>query len=91
MRELGADIPWQERRVNLLIDGAPLSRRPGTRVSIGAVELELSFECYPCARMDQVADGLRAALTPEWRGGVCMRVLSGGEIVVGDKVTWDPA
>ena len=91
MRDLGADLVWYERRVNLLIDGDELPRATGTRLMIGPVMLELTFECDPCFRMDQIAQGLCSALTPDWRGGICTRVLSGGEIQLGDAVTWEQA
>ncbi|SFP63876.1 MOSC domain-containing protein [Sphingomonas rubra] len=85
--ELGADVAWQERRVNLLVDGFDLPQVAGARLRIGAdVVVEISFECDPCHRMDAVAPGLRAALTPDWRGGVCTRVLAGGDIAVGDAI-----
>jgi len=37
--------------------------------------------------MDEASPGLREALEPDWRGGVCCRVLKGGLIAVGDEVT----
>jgi MOSC domain-containing protein YiiM len=36
--------------------------------------------------MDKQHEGLRKALTPEWRGGVACRVLRGGDVAVGDDV-----
>jgi len=40
----------------------------------------------PCHVMEETAPGLRAALTPAWRGGVHGRVLRAGAIRVGDAV-----
>lgn len=92
MAALAADVPWQERRVNLLVDGLDLPQRPGARLRIGgAVVVEISFECDPCHRMEAVAPGLRAALTPDWRGGVCTRVIAGGDIAVGDEIRIEEA
>ena len=90
MAELGQAIPWQERRVNLLLDGIDIPQVPGTRIRIGAVELEITVECDPCFRMEAVAPGLEAALTPDWRGGACSRVKAGGRITIGDAVTVIP-
>ena len=45
------------------------------------------MECDPCSRMEELQPGLRAALTPDWRGGVLGRVIADGEIAVGDSVT----
>ncbi len=92
LADLGADIPWQERRANLLVDGLDLPQLVGARLRIGAdVVVEISFECDPCHRMDAVAPGLRAALTPDWRGGVCTRVVTGGAIALGDLIRIEPA
>ena len=87
MAELGHAIPWQERRVNLLLDGIDIPQVPGTRVRIGAVELEITVECDPCSRMETIVTGLKAALTPDWRGGACSRVKLGGRIAIGDAVS----
>jgi MOSC domain-containing protein YiiM len=87
MAEVGHSIPWQERRSNLLIDGLDLPQIGGVRLRIGAeVVLEVTRECDPCERMEALAHGLRAALTPDWRGGACAMVVYGGRIAVGDKI-----
>ena len=87
MAEVGRDIPWYERRANLLVDGFDLPQIPGTRLRIGAdVVLEVTRHTDPCDRMDALAPGLFAALTPDWRGGACTRVLMGGRIAVGDEI-----
>ena len=44
------------------------------------------LETDPCSRMDEQHAGLRDALTPDWRGGVCCRVIAGGNVAVGDEV-----
>jgi len=86
-REVGTDLEWWNRRVNLLVDGVDLPQTEGSRVRIGEdVVLEITVECEPCNRMDALADGLQEALKPDWRGGACTRVLSGGHIKIGDSV-----
>ncbi len=88
--ELGIDprsLPWWHRRANLLIEGVRLPRREGARIRIGDdVVVETVQECDPCSRMDRIAPGLMAALTPDWRGGVLGRVIAEGAIAVGDNV-----
>ncbi len=85
--ELGVTLPWWERRCNLLVDGLDLPQRPGARLRIGHdVVLKVTVEDDPCTRMDAVVPGLFAALVPDWRGGACARVLSGGWIGVGDVI-----
>ena len=87
-KAVGHTLPWSERRANLLVDRLDLPQRPGVRLRIGAdVVLEITRETDPCERMDALAPGLRAAMTPDWRGGACSRVLVGGTIRVGDTIT----
>jgi MOSC domain-containing protein YiiM len=87
MAELDRDIPWQERRVNLLIDSLDLPQSPGAHLRIGPdVLIRVTGECDPCSRMETIAVGLEAALTPDWRGGVTAKVISGGEIATGDEI-----
>lgn len=83
--DVGTDLPWTTRRANLLIDGVVLPRTAGARVQIGDCILEVTGETDPCERMDEQHDGLRQALTPSWRGGCTCRVVSGGDIRIGDS------
>ena len=84
-RELGVELPWITRRANLLVEGVPVPRE-GERLVIGSLVLEVTQETQPCQIMEAAHRGLRAALTPDWRGGVCCRVVQGGTIRVGDRV-----
>jgi len=87
MAETGHSLPWWHRRANLLVEDFDLPQTPGARVRIGAdVVLEITVECDPCSRMDELVDGLRLALIPDWRGGALARVISGGTISVGDAI-----
>ena len=85
--ELDADLPWTTRRANLLIDGVEFSEAYlGRRLHIGEVELVVTEETAPCSNMDAQHAGLTAALTPDWRGGICCNVVKGGDIKTGDTV-----
>ena len=87
MAELEIELHWSVRRVNLLVDGLDLQQVPGSVIRIGAeMALRITMECDPCKRMEAIHPGLEAALMPDWRGGVCSRVIAGGEIAVGDAV-----
>lgn len=79
-------VRWSDRRVNLLVDGIALPRQAGALVRIGTALFRITGECDPCDRMEAVAPGLRAALTPGWRGGRTMKVVEAGAIAVGDPV-----
>ncbi|VXC93523.1 MOSC domain-containing protein [Sphingomonas sp. 8AM] len=92
MSAVGHTIGWEQRRANLLVDRLDLPQTAGVRVRIGAdVVLEITRECDPCERMEALAEGLRAAMTPDWRGGACAMVISGGRIAVGDEIRMEEA
>lgn len=86
--ELGADLAWHMRRANVLVETASLGQFIGKSVRVGEVELKITDETRPCALMDQLHQGLRAALVPDCRGGVHGRVLRAGRIRVGDMLTF---
>jgi MOSC domain-containing protein YiiM len=86
-RELGVPLDWHVRRVNLLVEGLELPRGIGDRLRFaGGLILEVTGECEPCSRMDEIAPGLRAVLTPHWRGGLTTRVIADGTIAIGTQV-----
>lgn len=85
--ELGvADLPWTTRRANLFVDGIDLRNKIGYDLTIGDAVLTISGETRPCKVMEQAYPGLKAALTPEWRGGVICRVRRSGDVTVGCEV-----
>jgi MOSC domain-containing protein YiiM len=84
--ELAAELPWTLRRANLLLEGVILPREGGARLRSGALELEITGETDPCARMDAQHPGLRAALEPEGRGGRTCRVVGAATVRIGDRV-----
>lgn len=88
-KKLGRELPWTVRRANLYVDGLDLPQRPGALIKIGGLVLEVRGKTDPCSRMEQQAEGLRAALTPDWRGGVHCVVRAAGEIKLGDGVQAD--
>ncbi len=87
MRELGADLPWHTRRANVLVEGIDLSKTVGLVVRLGSVELHIHGETEPCGLMDQLHDGLQAALKPDIRGGVHGQVIQAGTFAVGDTIS----
>lgn len=85
--EVDADLPWTTRRANLLVDGVEFDESfVGKSIRIGDVELIVTEQTNPCSFMDAQHQGLTAALTPEWRGGICCNVVKPGEIKIGDRV-----
>jgi len=85
-REAGADLHWTARRANLYVDGLERPRTIGGRLRIGEIVLEVTEETAPCALMERTHAGLRDAMRPDWRGGVCCDVVSGGSVALGDHV-----
>lgn len=86
--ETGDAMHWTERRANLLVSGMRSPTEAGGIFEIGTVRLEVVMETDPCDLMESKRDGLKSALTPNWRGGVCCRVVGAGSFQVGDAVTY---
>jgi len=85
--ELKLNLHWTTRRANLLVEGIRFSpASEGDVIKIGDLHLQITRETDPCPRMEEAQSGLMKALTPDWRGGACCRVISGGDIAVGDRV-----
>lgn len=86
--ETGEAMDWTERRANIYIADMRSPQQEGGIFTIGDVQLEVMMETDPCDLMEKQRTGLKAALTPDWRGGVCCKVISGGHIKLGDKVQY---
>lgn len=87
LAELAHPVSWEQRRVNLLVEGLALEEITGARlVFASGLTLEVTGECDPCSRMEEVAPGLKGALLPHWRGGVTTRVIEAGRLAVGIAV-----
>jgi MOSC domain-containing protein YiiM len=85
--ELGVThLPWTTRRANLLVDGIDLRGKIGYDLRIGDAVLTINGETRPCEVMERAYPGLKAALKPEWRGGVVCRVRQSGDIAVSCEV-----
>jgi MOSC domain-containing protein YiiM len=85
--EVGTLLPWTVRRANLLVDGVSFDASMlGQQIKIGQLILLVTGETDPCPKMDAQHQGLTQALTPNWRGGVCCRVIADGRIKIGDQM-----
>lgn len=86
--ELGREVDPSARRANLLVSGTELAETVDRVLAVGPCRILVRGETTPCGRMDEASEGLRAALEPEWRGGVYGEVVAGGTVSVGDRVAW---
>lgn len=79
------DLQQAWLRRNLVVSGIPLVALKGRRFRIGEVVLEGTEDCDPCSRME-------AALGPggynamRGHGGLCARIIEGGDLRIGDAV-----
>jgi MOSC domain-containing protein YiiM len=72
-----------------MVSGVQLQETRGRTLKIGTVRLAIGGETTPCERMDEAFPGLRAAMRPNWGGGVFAQVLDDGIIAVGDAIIWE--
>jgi MOSC domain-containing protein YiiM len=77
-------------RENLTLSGVRLAGAPaGTLVHVGGATLEVTMDCAPCSFIDGLRNGLASEM--DGRRGTLMRVVEGGTIHEGDRVTLTPA
>jgi len=83
--DLGSPVEPGSTRRNVTVSHGPLPTRPGERLRIGDVELEVVRIAAPCRLLDDwIGPGAMRAMHA--RGGTVFRLLSGGTISVGDPV-----
>ncbi len=81
----GSAIRAQDTRRNITISSGSIPSKPGERIQIGQVELEVVRIAAPCKLLDDViGPGAKTALRR--KAGTIFRLLSSGTIRIGDQV-----
>lgn len=85
---LGVDVIAPELlRRNIVVAGVNLLSLKGMRFSLGSAVLEMSCLCHPCSRMEQTF-GPGGYNLVRGHGGILAKVISPGEVSVGDKLDY---
>ena len=87
--ELGREVDPGLTRRNITLSGGDIPTRPGSRMTIGDVELEVVRIAAPCRLLDDNL-GPGAARALHSRAGTVFRLLTSGTISVGDRVDLAP-
>ena len=82
---LGACVPPERLRRNVVTAGVNLLALKGRRLRLGPVLLETTGECHPCSRMEEEL-GPGGYNAVRGCGGLTARVLEGGLVRIGDTV-----
>ena len=85
--EFGVALASGEHRRNLVVEGVDLSALLKRRFRVGGVEMEGLRICAPCKYLVRVTGQERIFDALVRRGGLRARILTEGEIRVGDPVT----
>ena len=84
---LGLDeVPPDLLRRNIVVSGVNLLALKEKRFRLGGALLEMTGECHPCSRMEEIfGEGGYNAV--RGHGGITARVLEGGEVRLGDALS----
>lgn len=86
--DLGHAFDAGATRRNITVDEGEIPTKPGTRLRIGDVELEVVRLSAPCRLLDDwIGPGAMSAM--QRRGGAVCRLIGSGTIRVGDPVEFD--
>jgi hypothetical protein len=84
-RETGITLLPEEHRRNITTRGIDLDALIGKRFTIGAVTCEGIRACPPCTHLEEVTG--KPVMPPlVHRGGLRARIVSGGQLRVGDAI-----
>ena len=80
---LGQDVAPEQLRRNILTSGINLLALKDKTFRLGEALLEMTGECHPCSRMEEIfgEGGYNAVRS---HGGITARVVQGGMVRIGD-------
>ncbi len=85
-RKLGYEIPAGASRRQVMVKGIELNKLIGQDLRIGQILARVEEKCKPCKNMEtKIGHGARDAMND--KGGIRCRIIKGGELHIGDKVT----
>ena len=78
-------VPGQLRENGVVTGLALAGLAPGSQILAGEAVLEVTGDCAPCQLVEDLRSGLREDM--DGRRGTLFRVLTGGRMRVGDKIS----
>ncbi len=84
--KLGYEIPAGASRRQIVVKGITLNELIGKRLRLGIVLVQVVDRCKPCNNMEvMIGPGAKEAMNG--RGGMHCRIIEGGVLHIGDKIT----
>ena len=85
-RKLGYDIPDGASRRQIMVKGIMLNGLIGRNLRMGQILVRVEDKCNPCKNMEtKIGPGAKDAMND--KGGIRCRIIEGGDLHVGDKIT----
>ncbi len=85
-RKLGYEIPAGSSRRQIMVKGINLNELVGQNLRLGQILVRVEDKCNPCNNMEKkIGPGAKNAMND--KGGIRCRIIEGGELHVGDKIT----
>ncbi len=85
-RKLGYDVPAGATRRQIMVKGLNLNELVGQNLRMGQILVRAEDKCKPCNNMEKkIGPGAKDAMND--KGGIRCRIIEGGKLNVGDKIT----
>ncbi len=85
-RKLGYDIPAGASRRQVMVKGIMLNELIGSYLRLGQILVRVEDRCNPCNNMEKrIGTGAKNAMND--KGGIRCRIIKGGDLRIGDKIT----